>query len=394
MSNSIPDDFIRRYLLYTAAHESPRCYHQWIAIGIIGASLGRRVVLDMGHYRVFPNNFIILTSGSAECRKGGAMDMGIDILREHTETHLFEGKITLEKMYQEMSKKIAPQQGVVAETPSIPLVIYADELAVFLHRNAQQAGLPSVLCTLYTNPPKHDYRTKTAGSSYLIKPSINILSTTQPAWMQRNLSQETFEEGLVGRLLPIYADKPRSRVTMHNITAKEKGLQKLLAAQLNGISKIEGNFRLTGNALKVYDEWYQTRKAPKDGEVEKICGFWGREHAHVLKTAMIFALSTGNQLQISDGNLSAAIEAVREVRETLPYALKGGGAEQDVQHISLVLNELKNHGGPMSYEQLGQKLWRHMGSTKMEEAIDSLIKYGKIVPHRPEGSQRLYFIVV
>ena len=80
MSDKLPDDFIRRYLVYTDNHESPIQFHKWVAAGIIGACMGRKIYLNWGHFKIYPNNYIILCAGSADCRKSSALDMGVDFL--------------------------------------------------------------------------------------------------------------------------------------------------------------------------------------------------------------------------------------------------------------------------------------------------------------------------
>jgi hypothetical protein len=145
--------------------------------------------------------------------------------------------------------------------------------------------------------------------------------------------------------------------------------------------------------MEVYDDWYQNRKI--GDEIESISGFFGREHTHVLKLSMIFSLSSmGNPMVIGSDHMSAAMDAIRDVKETMSLALKGAGAEDNVKHISLVINEMKKIGIPITRKELGKRLWRYMGIQKLDEALDSLLQIGKIVTHQPDKNRAPYFIIM
>jgi hypothetical protein len=397
MTSDLPDDFIRRYLIYTENHESPEQFHMWMAIGIIGACLGRQVSLNWGHFEIYPNNYIVLTAGSADCRKSAAMDIAIALLRQATDTQIFAGKITLEGLYKDMSVRqeadgrVAP---VLTNQPCVPLVIHADELGVFVSKQAQQSDLPLDIGTIYTNPAVHTYRTKTAGTSQLVEPSLNLISGTTPAWIQRNLTTEAFEEGFVGRSLFVYAKGPKRRITRHQLTPEEKTLWEAMSEQLEIFSNLRGPFQISQAALDFYDDWYQKRKAPEDEAVTS-SGFWGREHVHALKVAMIYCISSGSFPVIGSVHISSAIDTVGEIRKHMSLALRGAGVDDSMKHVALVMNELRKSGAvPMTLAQLTKNLWRSVGSQRVEDAIDDLLRAQRIIAHRPEGSPRVFYMIV
>jgi len=383
------DDFIRRYLRYTSAQESPLDFHLWMAIGIIGAAAARNVWIDMNYFKIYPNNYIILCSGSAKCRKGIALEIPIGLLREACpERRVLSEKITPEGMIRQLSKVETEGKGKDQRVFSFPLLVYSDELGVFMSRQAQQSGMPMLLTRLYTCPDIFEYVTKTQGTDKLREVCLNMFAGTTPGWLQRNIGADSFEEGCVGRTIFVYGDTPRAKNAWPEESQEEARLRKLLVPQLKGISEMRGKFEPTQAARDAYSEWYNKREPENDDELNS--GFYGREHVHVLKTAMIFALSAGAELSILDTHITAAIDIIRTVKNNMQYALIGAGFEASVSHVALVYNVIKRHKMPITRGGLMGMLMHKVLPQQVDEAVYMLAEAGRINVIQMEGNKQSY----
>ena len=96
--------------VYTNNQESPWRFHFWALTSAIGVLASRRVWLNRGYYKLFPNQYIILTDNSAMCRKNFPCELvqeyllQVQGLREENGLVglypvVYSGKITNEKLF-------------------------------------------------------------------------------------------------------------------------------------------------------------------------------------------------------------------------------------------------------------------------------------------------------
>ena len=82
MGSRYYNDFLSAYLAYTNNTEPPTSYHTWTALSMIAAALQRRVYIKWGYETIYPNMYIVLVGPSGKCRKGTAMNVGKDLLKD------------------------------------------------------------------------------------------------------------------------------------------------------------------------------------------------------------------------------------------------------------------------------------------------------------------------
>ena len=58
-------NFLRDFVALSVDTEIPQEFMLWCGISGIGASLGRRVWVDMNTFLIYPNMYIVLLAGSA-----------------------------------------------------------------------------------------------------------------------------------------------------------------------------------------------------------------------------------------------------------------------------------------------------------------------------------------
>ena len=103
------EDWISAYLKYTENTEPPISYHTWTAISLIAGALQRKVYMPWGHDIIYPNMYIVLIGPSGRARKGTAMNIGKDILKDIVISMTSES-ITREALIRDMKEAISLSQ--------------------------------------------------------------------------------------------------------------------------------------------------------------------------------------------------------------------------------------------------------------------------------------------
>ena len=70
------EDWLTSYLEYTSEQESPQLFHLWVGMNVIASTLERRVWVDRGYYRLYPNLYVCLVGARARVRRTTAGKMG------------------------------------------------------------------------------------------------------------------------------------------------------------------------------------------------------------------------------------------------------------------------------------------------------------------------------
>src|SRR3989304_5144964 len=92
--------FLQTYLDYTQKQESPELFHVWSIMSILSMALGRKCYIKRGFFTCYPNQYIILVSDSARCRKTVAADLAVDLYRDAAIGDAFQGKLTTRSLSQ------------------------------------------------------------------------------------------------------------------------------------------------------------------------------------------------------------------------------------------------------------------------------------------------------
>src|SRR3990167_7035930 len=75
------DNWLQSYLTYVENTEPPTSFHRWTGLGCIASALQRKVYMDWGTERIFPNLYIVLLGPAAQTRKSTALRIGEDLVK-------------------------------------------------------------------------------------------------------------------------------------------------------------------------------------------------------------------------------------------------------------------------------------------------------------------------
>ena len=186
-------NWLDAYLEYTQWNESPERFHLWTGVSTIAGALRRRVFIDMGYFRWYPNFFIFFVAPPGVVSKSTTANIGMELLKKLDYIKFGPSAVT----WQRLVKSLADSRedvciggvGVNAEyEPMCALTIIASELGTFFDPNNRE--MVDVLVDLWDGK-QGDWKKETlhSGDYSIQNPWINIIGCTTPGWGAGNWSE-------------------------------------------------------------------------------------------------------------------------------------------------------------------------------------------------------------
>ena len=368
-------NFFHDYGKYTEKQESPEPFHVWTAMATLAAVLARKVWIEFGFQRIYPNQFIMLAAGSAVCRKSAALEMGATLLS------------MLEKPVPLSSQKTTPESlvGYLQEHGGTGTIM-ARELEVFLSPGALSSGILPMLCDLYDCQDNWRYRTIGRGEEILRHTCLTIMAASTLEGIRRALIKEAVGGGFTSRILFVYGKDRRFKEALPYLGPDQIAAREAVIARLNKIQSITGPFTLKPNAERAYVEWYGSQTVASDFKLD---GYFGRKHTHILKTAMCLSAANNDLLEIEEGHIMEAIHMVTALESGMLEALGYVYSSPSGQNTSIVLEHIKR-AGIIGRSELLRRIHRHMNATELSESIDTLSGAGIVEVENPTGKKIFY----
>jgi len=199
--------------------------------------------------------------------------------------------------------------------------------------------------------------------------------------------------GFSSRCLFIYAetaskDLPWPQPLKKN--PKSKAIYDALVADLQAISALRGEFRVTTTARIMFENFLVTnRKSISDEETEAIANFRARIKAHILKLAMVLSASRGDDLCISDLDMANAIAEVEKVIVTLEKLFRGAGDSADSALTARVQGFIEKRGS-VTRKEIMRALHRHIGTMENCDRILWVLESIGFVEKTSRNKQEYY----
>ncbi len=378
-------NWLDTYMTYTAKAESPSSYHQWCAISLIAACLRRQVWVSMGHFDVYSNMYIVLV-GPTGCRKSSAINTAIKLALNLDDVKFSADATTREALI----KAIAGSEARV-ELPNNEIYIHSSltiiskELSVFLGSNNND--LLALLTDLYDCSDKWEYRTKNMGIDTIKGEWLNMLAATTPTWLIGSVPMNAIGGGFTSRVIFVVEHKPRHRKALPILSAHEKKLREDLWHDLEQISMMKGEMKLTEEGEAWYIDWYEkgTQKSVIDARFD---GYFERKHIHLLKTAIVISASFSNDCIITKSHLMSALYVLEQLEDKMVEAFGAAGRSIHAPDIDGILKYVEEYK-VISREQLLKSVWRDISPKDIDIVIHTLIEMKQIEKY--ENNRILYY---
>lgn len=326
------DDWLNTYLKYTDNTEPPTSYHIWTAISLIAGALQRKVYLNWGHDTIYPNMYIVLIGPSGRARKGTAMGIGNDIIKD-IGIQIASESITREALIRDMKDAISQftdaSDGKIKFHCSITTL--SEELSVFLGQN--DIKFLADLTNWYDSRDSWTYRTKGSGTDQIQGVCFNLLGATAPDWLQSILPQEAVGGGFTSRIIFIVEEDKGKTVPEPILTDEEKEMRVLLKRDLERIATLSGEMVYTPDAKQFYIKWYKKHeKNISEGnppiDDPRFSGYVDRRATHIRKLCMVMSASRGMDRTITLEDIKRAEKTLLAVEGKMHKTFGGLGRSQ------------------------------------------------------------------
>ena len=367
----LPGSWMISYRDYIVKQESPAIFHFWVSSQIVSSALRRNIWIDRGAYTVYPNQYVILIAMSGAARKSVAMEIGLDLLNEIKDTMVLHERMTVEGLIDEAQRTLLLPNGKIVPDGSV--LIHADELSNLFGKASYITDLMSFLTAGYTSKTKLDFLTRSKKLCRLRNACIGLLAGTTPDQMCEIFPTMTMTSGLLGRIMLVSGYKG----TKYPKPELNKSMRGPLIEDLQDISTMYGEMKLTKEADTFFDSWYMTIP---DDPPQELASFYERKHDHVLKLAMLISAAESSVLSITKAHLESAITAIDYAEQFIPEALAYIGASMQSSVVDLVFSIIrKSHPERMQHSVLLRKVYRRIkNKSDFGDIIEILHESGRI----------------
>jgi hypothetical protein len=387
MSSRALKDWLEGYLLYTKNSEPPYTYKLWVGMSVLAACLKRKCVLNWGTLTLYPNLYVILVGPSGKCRKGTAMGPGMKFLREMGIKVAAES-ITREALIRELKTSNDNQVDVSSGDIHLhaSLTIFSQELTVFLGYNNQ--ALMSDLTDWYDCRDTWTYRTKNMGTDEIIGVWVNLIGATTPELLQTTLPRDAIGGGLTSRMIFVYEHNKGQIVPAPFLTKEDKELEQLLLRDLEQISMLTGEFKVTEDFIARYIQWYTDySNGGPPFEDYRFAGYFERRPTHLLKLCIILSASRSGSKTIDQVDFERALSILEMTEHKMPYTFSGVGKANTSEIMERVIASLAT-AKVMDFSDLLRRFYQDVDKITLERMIESLVTMGTVQVEF-EGNRRI-----
>jgi len=366
------ESWLSAYRKYIIRQESPDIFHFWVAMTIIAATLKRNVFVDRDAYQVYPNQYVFLVAKSGLCKKSSAMEIGLELIQKIEDITVIHGRATVEGLIDLMNKAAPDPTGLIKPDGSV--FLHADELSYLFGKSTYISDLVTFLTAAYTSKSRLDFLTRNKGLAKVRNPCPTILAGTTPEQMGDIFPSLVMSSGFMARILLVWGSEVE-RVARPAICRE---MEDALVHDLGCIAQLCGEIKLTPEADKYYDAWYESLSPPESPE---LISFYQRKHDHVLKTAIAISVAESDSMIITLNHLHAAIASIDYVESKVPDAIASIGATVQSTIADQIYRIIESYKGKVvKHSYLLRRVYRRLnyGAQEFDQIMDSLKQADKV----------------
>ena len=368
--------FIENYMLYNSGNEANKTYHRWSALSALSSIISRRVWIDMGYFRIYPNLYIVLL-GPPGNKKTTAMTVAKSLIRQLGSAIPFSAECqTKESLVKELAEyeRTFDFPGAVKPYKYTPMSIFVTELSQFI--GVDPARMIDLLTTIY-DQDFYDLKTKNKGCQLIVGPYLTLLACTTPEWITNYLKSDVITGGFSRRALFVLEyDDSDIRVPFPEITPVMKAAWDNLITYAHVLFTIGGEFKWDPPAKEWYIKWYEKRTISSDPLIR---WFDATSYIQALKIAMLISLSESTDMVIRLGHLQQAFALLEVLKVNLPKVFQGIG-RNELNVVKMKVLSVLNTTGPITDRKLMAMIYSELphGGADFDTLMRDMDKCGDI----------------
>lgn len=392
------NNWMETYLEYTKHSEAPRSFHYWCGVSAVAAVLRRRVWLDMGHFKWFPNHFIFLVAPPGVATKGTSLNIAYELVKQVGGINLGPNASTWQHMVTYMSKCTMDitLDGKIITVSEASLAI--SEAGTFFDPSDRNAidFLTDMWDCRMGKEGSWSKGTKGEGIEQIENPYLNLIACTTPSWVAENCSDYFIGGGFTSRTIFVHAQEKRKLVAYPKLEFSKdmNDIRDALVHDLQEIGDLQGEVMLSSAGVEWGEKWYKTNYdrllAEANGNAsEMFVNFLARKQAHIHKLAIILAACEGNGMIITAQHLKDAEEQVTLLEKDLPRIFAQKAREDHARHTGVVYEKIQDFGGTVEKNTLFRSLMRLLTFETFESSLKALSNSDLIVQTQKDHQVRI-----
>lgn len=359
--------FLDAYVKCTDQQEYSPLYKKWCCIFAVAAALERKVYLQHGSRRFYPNFYIGLI-GPPAARKGTAID----------DMNLLLSSLTIKKFpdagsIQFLAEKLGESMQSYMHNGNSVMHSSITAIAAELTSLISDKDMHTWLLHWFDCPQTWKYGVVHRETSDIVNIWLNILGAATP----KGLAEADIyasESGMSSRFVLVASGPAPKRIALPMI---DHDILELLISDIEQINILKGRFKMTTNAFKAYETYYINRpdEAPMGTRFEY---YWGRRETHLLKLCMIVATMHDNELLITEDYFKKALILLREVESSMALAFSAGARPEAafMHHIKTAIR--KAYPNQISVAKLRRPNSLDLPETKFKDILLTFVSAGLI----------------
>ena len=367
--------WIEAFVAHTSGTSSPEVLRKWAAISCVAGALERRVWVTTAGSKLYPNLYTIL------CAPPGVGKTEVtwrvrEILSKLEDLHLAPSSVTKASLIDELNeadRRIVRVEDKNPVTNFNSLMICINELGVLIP--AYDNEFMNTLTDLYDCKQYGEKRRTNKTNIQIDAPQINLLGACTPAYLNHTLPEGAWDQGLMSRVIIIYAGERivRSLFAYTEVNEEEK------AALEDGAEKMFqmfGEFSFTPEAMQAIDAWHLAG-CPPAPDHPKLVGYNQRRTVHALKLCMVSAADQG-RMEITSDDFERAIGWLFEAEVYMPEvfkAMSAGGPGRIMEEAWYYLSTTySKEGAPILEARVFQWLQERVPASQVMQTLDLMEK--------------------
>lgn len=350
-------NWLKAYLQYTAASESPDALHFWTGVSTIAGALRRHVWQDQHLFQWIPNFYIIFVAPAGVATKSTTLNLGMGLLEQIDGVRFGPESGSWQGLGDALAESTIhfpwPGNVIGADNDHVmsAITVAASELGTFLRPDDEHAM--SFLTDAWDGRTrKFLHRTKHSGSIEVPRPCLNIIGATTPSWLQRNMPDTLIRDGLLSRVVFVYAEKKRQYVSLPSRAIKGPAFHamgKRLVEDLSQIGTLIGEYSFCKEVEQEngwMDAWYSNHHNGRATHMasDRYGGYLARKQTHLVKLAMVLAASKRDLLVIYREDLEEADAILTNAEQSMIKVFESVGVVDESKHIAELLQFVRAYG--------------------------------------------------
>jgi hypothetical protein len=394
--------WLKAYLDYTSASEAPDAFHFWTGVSTIAGALRRHVWVEQHIFQWIPNFYIIFVAPAGVATKSTTLNLGMGLLEQVDGVHFGPESGSWQGLGDALEASIThfPYPGTAILDSSndqvmSAITVAASELGTFLRPDDEHA-MSFLTDTWDGRKREFLHRTKHSGSIKIPRPVLNLIGATTPSWLQRNLGENLIGDGLMSRVVFVYAEQKRRYVALPSRHIQTKDFLsngKKLVEDLKIISEIIGPYEFEPEVEKDggwMDLWYANHHSNRALHMasDRYGGYISRKQTHMVKLALVLAVSKRDARTITQEDLVESDAILTSAEHSMIRVFDSIGVVDEARQVAELMQFIKAYKW-VSAKELRRLTHNTLADRDFKNAVRQAVEGGAVKLEARNGIQGL-----